>query len=268
MAKSKKLWIFIIILLIANIVYYIGQWGGENVLQYISDSLPILCSFISVICLFIAFRGFKEFDYTKIAWLMILIGIFFFFLAETIYAYLEIVIKTDMNNVFPTLADYFWCTGYIPLFIGLAMIFIGYKKSGLPMGNSKLYNALAFLFFIISVAVIYFLLIPIINDSETNIISKVFYLFYPIADLLLVIPAAILMYITSLFGLGKISTPWKFLAFGFILFTFADLLYSYLGWQDLYGNGNLIDVAWHAGYLFIGLAGLYQKELVESLNKG
>jgi uncharacterized membrane protein YhhN len=75
------------------------------------------------------------------------------------------------------------------------------------------------------------------------------------------------MYITNLFGGGTISRPWKYLAFGFILFTIADLLYSYLGWQDLYGNGNLIDLAWHAGYLFIGLAGLYQRELVDSLKK-
>lgn len=267
MAKSKKLWIFIIILVVVNIVYYIGQWGGEKTLQYISDILPIISSFVSVICLTYAFRGFKEFDFTKTAWMMILLGIFISFAAETIYAYLEIVAQMNMNEVFPAVADYFWCAGYIPLFTGLGMMFIGYKKSGFPMGNSKLYSALALLFFLLSVTVIYFLLIPVVSDPETELLAKIFYLFYPIADLLLVIPAVILMYITSLFGFGKISKPWKFLAFGFILFTIADLLYSYLGWQDLYGNGNLIDVAWNAGYLFIGLAALYQRELVESLKK-
>ena len=29
-------------------------------------------------------------------------------------------------------------------------------------------------------------------------------------------------------------------------------------------NGNLIDIAWNFGYLSIGIAALYQKELIES----
>ena len=112
----------------------------------------------------------------------------------------------------------------------------------------------------------YFLLIPIAQDPETNLLAKVFYFYYPIADLLVVVPAAILMYITSLFGRSLISMPWRMMALGFLLFTIADMLYSYLGWNDVYGNGNLIDVLWHSGYLFIGLSGLYQKELLDSIN--
>jgi hypothetical protein len=81
-----------------------------------------------------------------------------------------------------------------------------------------------------------------------------------------VIPAAILFYITSLFG-GTITRPWKYLTIGFISFTVADLLFSYLSWQDAYGSGNLIDVAWHLGYLIIGLSALYQRELIESINE-
>jgi len=267
MKKSTKLWIFIFILVIFNIVYYLGQWGGATTLQYVSDLLPVLCSLISVVYLFKAFRVFKAFDFTKKAWLMILIGIFLYFIAESIYAILEIGLKLDMNENFPSIADYFWCIGYLPLFIGLIMMVNGYRKSGFPMGNSEVYIVLLLLFFILPATVIYFLLIPIIFDTETSFISKFFYLFYPIADLFLVIPAVILMYITRLFGMGTISQPWKYLAFGFILLTIADLLYSYLGWRDLYGNGNLIDVAWHSSYLLFALAALYQRELVESLKK-
>jgi len=266
MKKSKKLWIFASILIFANGIYYLAQWGGDSVLQYVSDILPIVASFISVLCLYSAFSVFKKFDYTKMAWFLIFIGISLFFLAESIYAYLEIVLKTDMNETFPSLADYFWCLGYFPMFIGLGMMYFGYKKSGLPMGKTKLYVGLSALILIVSISVIYFLLVPIIKDEETSLLSKVFYLFYPIADLFLVIPAVILIYITSLFGAGAVSKPWKYLAIGFILTTIADLLYSYLGWLDLYGNGNLIDLAWHGGYLMIGLAGLYQRELIESLN--
>jgi hypothetical protein len=266
MKKTKLLWIFTGILILINIIFYLSGLGGETVLLYVSDLLPIICSLVSVICLFIAFKGFKEYDYTKIAWMMIFTGIALSFIAESLYGILEIGFKTDMNKVFPTIADYFWCIGYIPLFTGLAMMFFGYKRSGLPMGNTKVYVLLILIYLILFAVVSYFLLIPILKDPETTGLSTFFYLFYPIADIFLVVPAAILMYITSLFGKGSISQPWKYLALGFLCFSLADLLYSYLSWQDKYGSGNLIDVAWHIGYLLIGLSGLYQKELVETIN--
>ena len=267
MKKSKILWITMGVLLLINIVVYLTHLGGDTFLLYVSDSFPIVCALISSICLLLAVKGFKEFDYTKKAWLMIFIGITLYFFAETVYGILEVVLKKDMNSNFPSIADYIWCIGYIPLFIGLAMMFKGYRKSGFPMGNTKDYTILSVLFIIFALIIIYFVLIPIIEDPETSFIEKFFYLFYPIADVFLVVPAILLMYITSLFGKGTISKPWKYLSFGFICFTVADLIYSYLSWEDLYGSGNLIDVAWHAGYLLIGLAGLYQKELVDSFKR-
>lgn len=266
MKNSKKLLLVTIILLIVNIFVYTTKIGGSVVLQYVSDGLPIICSLISVLCLLSVYKAFKLFDYTKSVWLLILIGITMFCVAESLYAILEIAFKLDMNQIFPTYADYIWCTGYIPIFIGLMMMFIGYKNSGFPMGNKRQYMLISILIFVIATCVIALLLIPIVQDSQTSTFAKTFYLFYPIADLLVVIPAIILMYITSLFGKGAISKPWKFLAIGFISFTVADLLYSYMSWLNLYGNGNLIDLAWNFGYLATGLAGLYQKELLQSLN--
>lgn len=170
------------------------------------------------------------------------------------------------NEVFPTLADYIWCAAYVPLFAGLLVMFMGYKKSGFPLGNIKIYSILAPV--IMLSVVIYFLLVPIINDAETPTVQKIFYLFYPIGDLFIVVPTMILMYITSLFGKGVISRPWKYLAVGFAFFTVADLLYSYLSWEGKYQTGNIIDVAWNTGYLLIGLSGLYQVELIESIEGG
>jgi diguanylate cyclase len=268
MKKSKLLWIFAGILILVNIVFYLTKWGGENFLKIFSDSLPIICAFISSLCLFAAFRGFKELDFAKLAWMLIFIGITADFIAETVYAVLEIGFKMDMNVVFPSLADYFWCGAYIPLIIGLAMMFFGYKSSGFPMGNMKLYGLIALGCLVLSGSLIYYLLIPIINDKATSGLAKFFYLYYPIGDLFLVIPALILMYITSLFGKGALSKPWKYLAIGFVCFTLADIIYSFLSWKGLYGSGNFIDLAWHAGYLLVGLAGLYQKELMESFKEG
>lgn len=267
MKKSKGLLLFTGVLLLINIFIYTTRIGGEVVLQYFSDGLPIICSLIASLCLFSAVKEFKKFDQTRIFWLLFLIGIIMYFIAETIYAVLEIGYGMDMNENYPSIADYFWCGAYIPMFIGLMMMMRGYNRSGFPMGKSSVRFLLSVVILVISSIVIIFILVPIIQDEETSFLAKFFYLFYPSADVLIVIPVILLLYITSLFGKGTISTPWKYLAFGFISFSIADLLYSYLGWIDQYENGNLIDLAWNFGYLAIGIAGLKQKELLDSLNE-
>jgi diguanylate cyclase len=266
MKKTTQFFLLMTALLLFNIIYYLGRWGGDEVLQYVSDGLPMVCSFIAILYLYSAVKSFKVRDNARLAWLLILIGISLNFVAESLYAVLEIGYQMDMNETFPTVADVFWCLGYIPLFGGLVLMFMEYKKSGLPLGRPPVYTAIVsgalLIFFVLG----YFLLKPILEDEETDPLAKFFYFYYPLADLMLVVPAAILMYITSLFGSSAISNSWRVMAIGFLCFAMADLLYAYLGWHDLYGNGNLIDVLWHAGYLLIGLSGLYQKELIESIN--
>lgn len=133
------------------------------------------------------------------------------------------------------------------------------------MGKTKIYILIFFALVLLLVLITYFILLPIYRDTSTDALAKFFYLFYPIADVLLLVPAVILMYITSLFGRGVVSKPWKYLVYGFILFTLADLAYSYLNWRDLYNAYEIIDVAWNAGYLLVGLAAVYQLELVDTL---
>jgi hypothetical protein len=266
MKKSKKLWILLGILVFINLVFYLAHPGGDKVLQYISDSLPVICSGISVYCIFKTVRKFQKWDFTKISWLMIFSGIGFYFIAEIIYGVLELFLQVNMDTAFPTVADYFWAAGYIPVFTGLIMMFVSYLKSGLPVGHFKLYCFVAPVILILLALVFYFLLIPIFKDPESTGLVKFFYLFYPVGDLYIVIPAVLLIYITHLFGRAAISKPWKYLAFGFLLFTVADLLYSYLDWLGKYGSGNPIDLGWNIGYILIALAAVYQVELLESFN--
>jgi len=267
MKKSKMFWIFGLILVLMNIFFYFFKIGGEDVLKLVSDIFPIITVIACSIGLAAAFRSFEKFDYIKAAWFMLFLGIILFFGGESIYAILELIFKIDMNETFPTIADYSWLIGYLPLTVGLAMLIYGYKKSGFPFGNVKAYSFFTVLFITIAGGLIYLLLIPIIKDPETSIFAKFVYLFYPIGDLFLIVPAILLLYITYLFGKGRISRPWKYIAAGFIFMTVADILYSYLSWLGIYGAANAsnyIDVAWNASYLLIGLGGLYQKELIES----
>jgi hypothetical protein len=265
MKRIRLLWLITALILLVNFIVYMTI--RNNLLLYFSDFLPILCSLIAAYGTYRAFRGFKSYDFVKIAWLLLLLGVFLDFIAESVYGILEVGFSVDMNNTFPSIADIFWCSSYIAYFIGLIMLFNGYRKSGFPLGNMKMFALLSLLFTILCVTIIYFLLIPIIQDEETKILTKVVSLYYPIGDILTVSMAVILLYFISQFGKGLITMPWKMLALGFFCFSVSDLLYSYLGWKDLYGSGNLIDMGWHLGYLLIGIAGFYQRELVDSVKE-
>lgn len=264
MITSKNLGWTAAILIPLNLLLFLILPDGSLSMRYVSDFMPILTSLIACYCLFLAFKSFKTFDHTKLSWMLILIGTILNMLAESTYAFLEIYAHIDMSESFPTLADVFWCNAYLPLVSGMWVLYWAYKKSGFPMGNTKLYWLFATLFSIVISCVILYLLIPVMQDDETTLLAKIFYLFYPVADLFLVIPAVILMYITSLFGTAILSKPLRFLTIGFIFMTVADLIYSVLDWQDLYSNGNYTDLLWNAGYLAIGIAALRQKELIES----
>lgn len=268
MKKIRRFWMVICGIIIFNLIVYLTHVGGEKVLLYVSDLLPVICSFLAALFLYKVYRQFKVFDSTKLAWMLMFIGVGLDFIAEGTYALFEMFSIVDVNEVFPTLADYIWCIAYLPVFAGLIIKYCGYKRSGLPMGKETVYWILTPVVLIGLSLVIIYLLIPIIRDTETELVSKIFYLFFPIGDLLVVIPALILVYITSLFGRSMISRPWRFLALGFICFTVSDLLYSYLGWLDKYGNGNLIDLGWNIGYLFIAVSALYQEHLMASINGG
>ncbi len=259
------MWIVTGIIILVNLLTYL--WVKGKALLYVSDLLPVVCAFLSLLGVLSAFRGFKTFDLAKIAWFLIFIGLLFNFIAESTYGFMEIVVQTDMNETFPTMADLFWCAAYLAFFSGLALMIVGYRRSGMPLGKLKTNIGLSLFFVIVSIIVIIFLCIPVISDDETDAFSKVVYLWYPIGDVLVVSMALMLISMMSQFGIGKISLPWILLASGFLFFTISDLLYSYLGWQELYHNGNLIDLGWNVGYLLIGLAGLYQRQLVESIQK-
>ncbi len=264
MKTTTKAWIFTAALILFNIIYFWVRPEGRA-LTIVSDVLPIICALMAIIGMIFAVKSFKLYDRTKLAWILLLIGTIIFFCAESIYAVLEIILNIDVNEVFPTIADAFWLVGYAPFFVGLTLLVQGYRKSGFSLGPKKNYFFGVGTFVLITLLMTNQLFMPILEDAKTSNLSKFVYLYYPIADLLVIIPAMILVYITNLFGKARISRPWRYIAIGFLCMTTFDILYSYLSWNNMYGPGNFMDIFQNLSYLLIGLGGFYQKELIESV---
>jgi hypothetical protein len=263
MKKAKILWLCLSVVILLNFILYLTRWGGDNFLTFTSDALPVVCSFFSLYFLWKVFKSFKNFDSARITWLLILAAIALYSLGEIFYSYFEIVRKMDMNVHYPSVADIFWALGYLPLMAGLVMIFVEYGKSGFSMGSFKSNSIMLVFSILMFVAVTIYLLIPIVQDDSTKPLTHFFYLFYPVADVIILVTAMELIYIMYNSGSGAISMPWRLLSLGFLSFTIADLLYSYLSWYEIYRGGNMTDILWNLGYLLIGMAAFFQKEMLD-----
>jgi uncharacterized membrane protein len=248
-----------------NLFFYLTHAGGEGLLAFVSDALPVLCGSIAVIGLAMALSSFGAMDRTKAAWALILLGIGLNALAEAIYAAQELLLGFDMNEFFPSYADPFWLAGYLPILAALLMFFIGYKSSGLPMGGWFKYAAAGLGIALVGASLAALVLVPIFADESAGALAKAAYAFYPIADFLLLIPAVALILVTARFGRGAALAPWILITLGFVGWCASDILYSILSWQGLYGSGNYIDLGWNASYLLLGAAGFSQRSLMRSI---
>ena len=268
MKKSTKYNIACLIIIAVTTVIYIFKLGGKEFILIAGDTYPVILCLLGILGLYSVIRSFKELDIAKVTWVLLFVGTIFFFFGECTYFYLEIIKGLNADDLFPSAGDIFWCAGYVFYIIALFNMIVFYLKSGMPLDKWKTYMIPAGIIFLIIVCVMYvFLLRPIALDAETGSLEKFFYFYYPIGDLLIIFPAFFLMYITHLLGTGMFSRPWRVIAYGFILMTVADLAYSYLDWQDLYQTGNLIDLLWGMGYWLIGLSGIYQNEIMETVKK-
>jgi hypothetical protein len=145
------------------------------------------------------------------------IGLVLFLIAEIIWSYYEIGLQ--IQNPFPSIADALWLIGYAPLSY---FVFKMYRFFGVSHSRSHQ--------IVISVASALFLLF-LINDiyqkanltSQTGILSFLISISYPILDILLLVPAALII-LNPVKG-ELTSIPWIFLAV--LIMNVGDTTFAY-----------------------------------------
>ncbi len=263
MNKKKIAWGIALLLLTTNIVVCLVKPWNPLHMKVFGNFFTIIMGFLAVLGTASAFTSFKSGDNAKKSWFMLFIGLLLFFIADSSYAYMELVLKLDMEKNFPLFSDFFYIAAYLPILLSLTMFLSNYRKSGLPWGTWKkslIPAGLAIL--MITLIMIFVVFIPIMKDTKTDFFAKAIYFYYPIADILLLIHATILVYITGLFGKGNFSQPWKLISLGFVFLTIADILYSYFSWSGTYSTGSFTDIGWNFAYLLIAFGGFFQNSLV------
>ncbi len=261
--KIGFMWIIIAIIILLNVSLYIFKPFDRDVLLLVAHILPNLCALIAVISLYLTFNSLKILDETKAAWLLLLIGIFLYFLGEFTYAYYEII--AIIKIPYPSLADGFRLAGYIFLSGGLIYLVVGFKRAGVPFGSWREFAGIGLLLGVIFCLFSLEFFIPVITTEGISDWEKILDIAYPAGDLLLIFLTLILLRITALLGKGIFSKPWKYMVAGFIFMGAGDLFFIYYTWKDIYKIGSYIDLFVYLGYLMIAMGALSQRKIIKSL---
>lgn len=180
--------------------------------------------------------------------LTITVGIFAWFIGEILWTYYELIVKIDP---YPSLADWFYLVGYIPLCVGLLweLKFLRHKvHKRLPYTLRLLLTMLAVLF---SGIALYFGVWQAIKPAYA-LLENVVAISYGVADIVLVLMGLVVVIVTIEMRGGKFVGPWWWFLFGLSCTFVADIGFAmftpqYEALQAWYKP--TLDTIWIVGYM-------------------
>ena len=259
--KNTLIALGILLFALANLVFW-GQIGGsanelfENTIYLTSVVLSVLAGIFAV-----RTYGFSS-QHGK-AFLLITLGYASWLIGESIWVFYDFVLHI---SPFPSPADFFYVAAY-PLIAWGLIKEIKLAEIKFENINKGVLAGVGLLSLIFIVAVTYFELILAYDPMGTFIDNLA--LIYGFGNLILIIPAILLLVMAWEYKGGKIFMPWIFIFLGLTLTLTADTLYAvfldpYL--ENTYPYESM-DLLWIAGYLLVALGFLNISFLIRGIHK-
>ena len=191
--------------------------------SYLFQSIVTIApaSLASALLLYLAFLYKISTRVSKI-WLLLGIGMLELTIGDFIYCYYELY--TDIHP-FPSIADVFYLSSYIPLITGLVLQM---KLLKMPLScYEKIF--IAIIFGIISIFVVTTVIILPLHKYhsllEKELIEYIISALYPVYDLILIL---CIMVVFAKLRHGDINIAWILLLIGVLLITVADILFNWV----------------------------------------
>jgi hypothetical protein len=136
---------------------------------------------------------------------------------------------------FPTVGDLYFVLSY-PFFIAAFLVFLrAYHESGLPVGSLGERLSIVLVVGLVAGFAVVRLLQPVAAGGG-ELLERILTLLYPVLDLVLLLPLAILLRIALRLRGSKAGAVWGFVLAGFVFLCFGDICFAYftaLGQQHL-----------------------------------
>ncbi len=199
--------------------------GGDRFIYQLNQFIPIPFALVNVIMAGWLFRDVGRKGSSAWLWGGITLGWTFWFLAELIWFS---PVFTGQEISYPSLADIFWVLGYVPMGIGL-----GIRLSSLPARLGTTGRSILWLLTIVLILVLLYLFVwpLLLKFDPADVLVSVLNVFYPLADLILLLIAVRLLLV---FQKGSYGRSWLVLSIGFVLLVMGDLLFSFASNANIY----------------------------------
>ena len=175
-------------------------------------------------------------DISKKSLLFLTISFISWFAAELTWNLFKHVLGIDP---YPSIADFFYIAAPIFMFISL-IVFLQ------PIQNKIKKTHWIFASLISLLVLIPILIVTFEANLEVNEIEIVIALIYPIVDAILLVPAIIAILVSVKI---KKNLFWTTLLLGIIIFIIGDDLFLFLVSNNLYYDGNPVDILWLTSYV-------------------
>jgi hypothetical protein len=247
--ESKLMLIPAVLAIYLIILYVIRPLVVEGIASRIVSMNSVILALVGALAFLIVCHRFGWLS-TKSGQISVLItiGLALWTIAETSWFLLEEI----GVNPFPSVADFFYIAGYIPLAIALLLnirtIHVKFKTATLA-----LWIALSAVI-LVSIVVMYALQIGagLITIEDIGIVGAV----YPFEDFLIIVLALV---IVLKFRAGQVAKAWGLLVAGFIMEAAGDILFWYeenIGYYQTSGPYDIVDLIFGLGYVLIIASGL------------
>lgn len=192
-----------------------------------------------------------------VSWSLLAGGVTGFFVAQCVFLRYQLL---GEPAPFPSAADPAFLVGILLFTSGSALVLRELSTSGFPLRlRERLPRDLALVFGLGSVLSLA-MLRPLLPPPKWDL-AAVLSLLYPVFDLLLMVPAVLLLQVTRGFGDGKIRRVWLSLAGAFLLFLVGDLLFAVFLDSESKALAAAVDASYLWGYGCLALASLRQFDL-------
>jgi hypothetical protein len=231
--RKKILLVLIVSVAATSLVIFIAPNEQKTLLSDVIE--PFTAVIAAGLSLVIVYRQ-KTDGLIGSAFAALSIGLVLFMAAEIIWSYYEIGLKIE--NPFPSIADALWIAGYGPLIYFVSKMFRFYGAS-----RTKVHIAIVLA---ATLAFVLYLTMDVsqsINfNSQTDIMSFLVSIAYPIFDAVLIVPSSLILLNPAKGELTSI--PWIFLAV--ITMTVGDTIFAYIS-----DNAQAESFTWAANLFFI-----------------
>jgi hypothetical protein len=175
------------------------------------------------------------------AWTLLASGLFSNFLGQVLLARYQLA---GEPTPFPSVADVFYMLAYPLWGVALVRFVRAYDEVGLPIGT-RAERAVTLAVTAVACCALAALVLRPVLAADLPPLEEALNAAYPLLDMALLVPLALLLRITWRFRGGQVATAWVVVLSGFVFMCAGDVLFAYL---TALGKSGL-DPFLHAAYI-------------------